>query len=94
MGICPIEYVRMLRLGEVRSQLFNDIAGKRTISEIALDAGFSHLSQFVVDYKRAFGETPSTTRRRTLRSYRLDCTAPLQGPFGGSATPLATALIS
>ena len=57
-----MSYIRMLRLGEVRIQL-NGASEKRSISEIALDAGFSHLSQFVVDYKRVFGETPSATRR-------------------------------
>jgi AraC-like DNA-binding protein len=72
MGICPIEYVRMLRLAAVRTQLLDDAATSRTISEIALDAGFSHLSQFVVDYKRVFGETPSATRRRTVNSCRFE----------------------
>ena len=60
--LSPMSYIRMLRLGEVRSQL-KGTSEKRSISEIALDAGFSHLSQFVVDYKRVFGETPSATRR-------------------------------
>ena len=37
----------------------------RSISEIALDCGFWHLSQFAVDYKLLFGESPSVTYRRT-----------------------------
>ena len=37
----------------------------RSISEIALDCGFWHLSQFAVDYKRLFAESPSVTYRRT-----------------------------
>ena len=64
--LSPMRYVRMLRLGEVRRQLSQVPAAPRSISEIALDAGFSHLSQFTVDYKKIFGETPSTTRRRAL----------------------------
>ena len=62
IGLAPMGYVRMLRLGAVRAELLQGGGSARSISEIALDAGFSHLSQFVVDYKRVFGETPSTTR--------------------------------
>jgi len=35
-----------------------------SLTTIALDAGFSHFSQFGVDYKRLFLESPSATRRR------------------------------
>lgn len=95
MGICPIEYVRMLRLAEVRTYLLNDTARKRTISEVALDAGFSHLSQFVVDYKRTFYETPSTTRRKALGLRRFDIPQqPPQRAFGvttANIAPVATA---
>ena len=61
-----MRYLRMLRLGEVRRELLKSAGSQRSISEIALDAGFSHLSQFTVDYKKVFGETPSATRRRLL----------------------------
>lgn len=72
LGLAPMGYVRMLRLGEVRAELLQCPGTLRSISEIALDAGFSHLSQFVVDYKRVFGETPSATRRSVVRSARLE----------------------
>ena len=64
--LSPMRYLRMLRLGEVRRELLKSSATQRSISEIALDAGFSHLSQFSVDYKKVFGETPSATRQRRL----------------------------
>ena len=64
--LSPMRYLRMLRLGEVRRELHKSGGAQRSISEIALDAGFSHLSQFTVDYKKVFGETPSATRRRLL----------------------------
>jgi AraC-like DNA-binding protein len=70
--LAPMAYVRMLRLGQVRTQLLQGGEATRSISEIALDAGFSHLSQFVVDYKRVFGETPSTTRGSVLRPARIE----------------------
>lgn len=61
--VSPMGYVRMLRLGEVRRLLLDSFVQTRSISAIALDTGFTHVSQFVVDYKRVYGETPSTTRR-------------------------------
>lgn len=63
----PMGYLRMVRLGEVRTLLLGGAATTRNISAIALDTGFSHVSQFVADYKKMFGETPSTTRRNALR---------------------------
>ena len=72
VGLTPMGYVRMLRLGEVRTRLLQSGRTTRSISEIALDAGFSHLSQFVVDYKRVFGETPSDTRRSVLSSAPIE----------------------
>jgi AraC-like DNA-binding protein len=66
--LSPVGYVRMLRLGEVRRLLLDGAAQTRNISAIALDSGFSHVSQFVVDYKRVYGETPSTTRRNARGS--------------------------
>jgi len=70
--LAPMAYVRMLRLGEVHAQLLADSTEQRSISEIALDAGFSHLSQFVVDYKKVFGETPSATRRNVVSPVRIE----------------------
>jgi AraC family ethanolamine operon transcriptional activator len=63
VGMSPIRYVKMLRLGEVRRRLQTSGAGERSVSEVALDCGFCHLSQFAVDYKKVFMESPSETRR-------------------------------
>lgn len=66
-GLTPIAYIRSLRLNAVRRALLNDASAQhRSISEIAMDAGFWHLSQFAMDYRLFFGETPTETRRRTL----------------------------
>jgi AraC-like DNA-binding protein len=40
---------------------------ERSVSELALDCGFCHLSQFAADYKRVFLESPSATRRAAER---------------------------
>jgi AraC family transcriptional regulator, ethanolamine operon transcriptional activator len=65
VGLSPIAYIRATRLHRVRQQLRSSVVRTRSISEIALDCGFWHLSQFAVDYKRLFAESPSVTYRRT-----------------------------
>lgn len=65
-GLTPIAYVRSLRLNVVRRALLRDPKSRgRSISEIAMDTGFWHLSQFAADYRVFFGETPTQTRRRS-----------------------------
>lgn len=66
-GLTPVAYVRSLRLNAARRALQQGgVKESRSISEIALDTGFWHLSQFAMDYRRFFGETPTETRRRSL----------------------------
>lgn len=62
-GLTPVAYIRSLRLNAVRKALQQNASGpQRSISEIATDVGFWHLSQFSSDYRRLFGETPTETR--------------------------------
>ena len=68
VGLSPFKYIKMLRLGEVRRRLQASSASERSVSEVALDCGFCHLSQFAADYKRVFLESPSATRRSVARS--------------------------
>ncbi|HEU5134795.1 MAG TPA: AraC family transcriptional regulator [Steroidobacteraceae bacterium] len=77
VGLSPFKYIKMLRLGEVRRRLQTTCAAERSVSEVALDCGFCHLSQFAADYKRVFLESPSATRRaigraRTARVARYE----------------------
>ena len=65
-GISPVSYIKALRLNHVRRMLLCPAAAGRTITAIALDSGFCHLSQFAADYQKFFGESPSITRRRSL----------------------------
>jgi len=68
VGLSPFKYIKMLRLGEVRRRLQASSPAERSVSEVALDCGFCHLSQFAADYKRVFLESPSATRRAIGRS--------------------------
>ena len=69
VGLSPFKYIKMLRLGEVRRRLQASDASQLSVSEAALDCGFSHLSQFAADYKRMFLESP---RRLPASSYSRD----------------------
>lgn len=65
LGVSPMAYVRATRLQRARHLLRTTAVRTRSISEIALDSGFWHLSQFATDYRLMFGESPSVTFRRT-----------------------------
>ncbi len=68
VGLSPFKYIKMLRLAEVRRRLQASNPAERSVSELALDCGFCHLSQFAADYKRVFLESPSATRRASEHS--------------------------
>lgn len=68
-GLSPIAYVKSMRLNAVRKALARRSTSPRSITEIALDQGFWHLSQFAVDYRKLFGELPSLTRKRALAGH-------------------------
>lgn len=59
-GISPSRYARLLRLHEVRRRL-RQPGAETTVTHEALRMGFNHLSQFAIQYKKIFGESPSTT---------------------------------
>jgi AraC-like DNA-binding protein/TolB-like protein len=63
LGLPPLTYLRRLRLNAARSRL-TDVDCKDAIAGIAISCGFAHLGRFSTEYRRAFGETPSATRRR------------------------------
>ena len=61
-GLSPKAYMLARRLGEVRAELRLDHAGQ-SITGIANQWGFHHLSRFAAFYRRQFGELPSETIR-------------------------------
>src|SRR5258706_9673589 len=56
--VTPMQYLRNLRLDTARQRL---LAGS-SVSEAALDAGFSHQGRFAHYYRGRFGHSPSSTR--------------------------------
>lgn len=58
LGSSPVKYLRAVRLNGVRRELRS---GTSAVQDVAARWGFWHLGQFSLDYKRQFGELPSTT---------------------------------
>ncbi len=67
-GHSPMSYLRRVRLQWARDQL--EAGAPVSISDIALDCGYSNFGRFAHHYRRAFGELPSQTRVRTQRLLR------------------------
>jgi len=61
----PGEYVRRLRLEHARNAL---ASSRRTIAEIALEAGFYDQSHFTAAFRREFGVTPAEFRAMSSRA--------------------------
>lgn len=59
----PAAYLRKIRLEAARRDLL-DPACLLSIREICLKWGFFHIGRFSDTYRKAYGETPSETRRR------------------------------
>lgn len=67
-GVSPMAWVRQLRLERVRDELRGAAAADPgSVTEVALKWGFAHLGRFAMEYKRAFGESPSVSLRGRSR---------------------------
>lgn len=62
-GVSPMRFVMERRLSEARRRLKR--GGTRDdVTSIALGLGFRHMGRFALEYRKAFGESPSQTRRK------------------------------
>jgi adenylate cyclase len=66
LGVSPVAHLHRMRLAAARSELQQSDQSV-PISEIASRCGLTHLGRFATEYRAAFGELPSATRRRTVR---------------------------
>ncbi|MBY5905437.1 AraC family transcriptional regulator [Rhizobium leguminosarum] len=62
-GTTPLNYLKTMRLEAARKALLAD-ANCASISDVARNAGFTHMGRFSAAYYQAFGETPSDTIRK------------------------------
>lgn len=59
----PMQYLKNHRLDLAHHQLRTAVDEERTVTDVALACGFSHLSKFARDYRERFGKLPSQTLR-------------------------------
>lgn len=59
----PMNYLKDCRLSLARRKLIGGAENGRSVTEVALDCGFTHLSKFARDYRDRFDERPSETLR-------------------------------
>jgi len=71
----PRTFLRDLRFDRARQELLGGCDEAR-VTEIATHCGFDHFGRFATEYRRRYGETPSTTLRRARRT-----SAPSVGPL-------------
>lgn len=70
-GASPWQYLTMCRLEAVRSRLSSPDE-TATVTQVAIDAGFTHLGEFGRLFRERFGERPSDTRRSALGKFATD----------------------
>lgn len=64
VGVSPREFVEQIRMARAHDELVAaQVADGRTVADIALDTGFTHVSRFAGAYKARYGRTPSQTLR-------------------------------
>lgn len=61
LGLTPGKYLTLSRLNGARHQLADAHRGDKTVTEVALSWGFTHVGRFSSAYRQLFGELPSHT---------------------------------
>jgi AraC-like DNA-binding protein len=56
-GVAHYRFLKRLRLDSARTAIVHD---GRSVTEAAMEAGYSSLSHFICEFKRHYGETPGT----------------------------------
>lgn len=69
-GKTPMQYLRDRRFEQARSNLLEG-AGGDCVSRIALEAGFTHLGRFAIEYRQRYGESPSQTLSRASEANQI-----------------------
>jgi AraC-like DNA-binding protein len=70
-GASPMRYLRDARFAKVRDALCRADPDD-SVGDIAAAWGFTHRSRFAVEYRRRYGESPSTTLLRRPPHHRRD----------------------
>ena len=70
-GVSPMEYFKARKLSAMHQVLRQAMPGAASVGDIASSWGFSHPGNFAADYRRMFGELPSTTLKSIRRPKRI-----------------------
>ena len=62
-GVGPMTFVKQRRLEAAQRLLLATEPMERPVTDVAMECGLYHLGRFSVEYRRAFGESPSDTLR-------------------------------
>jgi len=60
-GMGPMTFLRRRRLEAIYLDLLRTEPGSTTVTQVASSYGFSHFGKFAIEYKTAFGESPSAS---------------------------------
>ncbi|NCF29885.1 MAG: helix-turn-helix domain-containing protein [Gammaproteobacteria bacterium] len=63
----PMGFLKQRRLEAAYRDLSRTEPKAKSVTDVALDYSFSHMGKFAIEYKQAFGESPSVTLARTKR---------------------------
>jgi len=66
-GLSPMRHLRNARLDKIREMLVR-AQPEESVTEIAMQWGFTHMGRFSIEYRRRFGESPSETLSRAACS--------------------------
>lgn len=64
VGVSPSHYFKLARLTNAHRKLVVAKPTEITVAQIARDCGIGELGRFAVEYRKHFGESPSTTLKR------------------------------
>lgn len=64
LNTTPMAYLKELRFEQAHLELMQN--EQASVTDVAFKWGFSHLGRFSQEYKRRYGELPSSTRRGSL----------------------------
>ncbi|MHC5024781.1 MAG: helix-turn-helix transcriptional regulator [Planctomycetota bacterium] len=62
--VSPLQYIKARRPNAARQALVTGDAARDSVSQIALDNGFTHFGRFSADYRIHFSESPRATLAR------------------------------
>jgi AraC-like DNA-binding protein len=69
-GVSPMRYLRDARLRQVRQALLR-ADPEASVTNVAMNNGFTHMGRFAIAYRKRFGESPSQTLRSGKQGHRF-----------------------